>query len=85
MGNSILMIMECKSQYRERKANEEEINKFSVHQANNLPTMQREANGVQAILFEKAYCIFILKNNIDCEICKSIYSFLYEWLLFEIL
>ncbi len=35
MSNSILMMMKCKSQNRERKANEQEIDKFSIHQANN--------------------------------------------------
>jgi hypothetical protein len=46
MGSFIRKIMEYKSQDRERKTNEEEIAKLFVHQANNLPTMQREANGV---------------------------------------
>jgi len=32
IGDSILMMMECKSQYGEGKANEQEIDKFSVHQ-----------------------------------------------------
>jgi hypothetical protein len=30
--NSIRMVMKCKSQNRERKANEKEIDKLSVHQ-----------------------------------------------------
>jgi hypothetical protein len=32
MGNSIRMVMKCKSQNRERKANKKEIDKLSVHQ-----------------------------------------------------
>jgi len=31
MGNSICMVMKCKSQNREEKANEKEMDKFSVH------------------------------------------------------
>jgi hypothetical protein len=37
MGNSIRMVMNCKSQNGEGKADEQEIDKFSVHQPNNLP------------------------------------------------
>jgi hypothetical protein len=36
MGSSIRMIMECKSQDRERKANEEEIEKFFTHQSTEI-------------------------------------------------
>jgi hypothetical protein len=32
IADSILMMMECKSQYGERKANDQEIDKFSGHQ-----------------------------------------------------
>ena len=32
MGDSIVMMMECKSQYGKRKTNEQEISKFFVHQ-----------------------------------------------------
>jgi hypothetical protein len=46
------MIMKCRSQERERKANEEEIDKSSVHQANNLPTMQRKVNGVYTVFLK---------------------------------
>jgi hypothetical protein len=52
MASSILMIMKCRSQERERKANEEEIDKSSVHQANNLPTMQRKVNGVYTVFLK---------------------------------
>jgi hypothetical protein len=31
MGNSIRMVVKCKSQNRERKANDQEIDKFSFH------------------------------------------------------
>jgi len=33
MGDSILMIMECNSKDGEKKANEQEMEKFSVHQS----------------------------------------------------
>ncbi|MGD0919029.1 MAG: hypothetical protein ABSB22_21500 [Thermodesulfobacteriota bacterium] len=42
MGDSILMMMECKSQDGERETNEQEINKFSIHQANNLPICKKK-------------------------------------------
>ncbi len=32
MGDSILMMVECKSQNREKKANDQQIDKFSIHQ-----------------------------------------------------
>ena len=32
MGNSIRMVMKCKSQDGERKANDQEIDKFPIHQ-----------------------------------------------------
>jgi hypothetical protein len=37
MGNSILMVVKWKSQKREGKANEQEIDKFSIHSPKNLP------------------------------------------------
>jgi len=40
MGDSILMIMECKSQDRERKAYEEEIDEFFIHQPNKIKLIQ---------------------------------------------
>jgi hypothetical protein len=46
MRNSILVVVKCKSQKSERKANEQEIEKFSIHWDTNLPTMQREVNRV---------------------------------------
>lgn len=36
MGSSICMIMECKSQDRERKTNEEEIGKLFTHQSTEI-------------------------------------------------
>jgi hypothetical protein len=33
MGDSILMMVECKSKDGENEANEEEMEKFSVHQS----------------------------------------------------
>jgi hypothetical protein len=37
MGNSIRMVMKCKSRDRKRKANKQTANKLSVHRPNNLP------------------------------------------------
>jgi hypothetical protein len=42
MRDSILMMMECKSQDGERETNEQEINKFSIHQPNNLPICKKK-------------------------------------------
>jgi hypothetical protein len=42
MGNSIRMVMKCKSQNRERKANEQEINKLFIHQLNKLPICKKK-------------------------------------------
>ncbi len=39
MSGSILMMMECKSQDRNRKANNQEIGKFSVHQSMEIKTV----------------------------------------------
>jgi hypothetical protein len=36
MRNSIRMVMKCKSQDGEGKANEQEVGKFSIHQPGNL-------------------------------------------------
>jgi hypothetical protein len=41
-GNSIRMIMERKSQDRERKAYEQEINKLFIHQLNKLPICKKK-------------------------------------------
>jgi hypothetical protein len=50
MGDSILVMMECKSQYRERKANEQETNKFSVHQSMKNKRILPSATRPQSLL-----------------------------------
>jgi hypothetical protein len=45
MGNSIRMVMKCKSQDRERKANEQEVGKFSIHHPNNLSISGEKSMG----------------------------------------
>lgn len=37
MGNSIRMVVKCKSQNREGKGNDQETDKFSFHYPINLP------------------------------------------------
>jgi hypothetical protein len=42
VGDSILMVMKCKSQNRDRKTNKQEADEFSVHQPNNLPVRREK-------------------------------------------
>jgi hypothetical protein len=42
MGNSIRMVMKCKSQDGEKKAYEQEGGKFSIHQPNNIPVRREK-------------------------------------------
>jgi len=56
VGDSIRMVMECNSQDRDRKANDQKVDKLFAHQPNNLP-ISKKLNKVYTVMFHKANCI----------------------------
>jgi hypothetical protein len=59
------MIMERKSQDRERKADEQEIDKLSVHQLSYLPNNVRRSKWGIHCIFSQSILYFKLQNNRD--------------------